>query len=31
LESLSKLEAEMSRLLMQVRNGISKINAERGG
>jgi hypothetical protein len=31
LESLSKLEAEMSRLLAQVRNGISKLNAERGG
>jgi cell division septum initiation protein DivIVA len=30
LESLSKLEAEMSRLLAQVRNGISKLNAERG-
>jgi hypothetical protein len=30
LESLSKLEAEMSRLLSQVRNGISKLNAERG-
>lgn len=31
LESLSRLEAEMSRLLLQVRNGIAKLNEERGG
>lgn len=30
LESLSKLEAEISRLLAQVRNGIAHINADRG-
>jgi cell division septum initiation protein DivIVA len=30
LESLSRLEAEMSRLLLQVRNGIAKLNEERG-
>ncbi|MBN2086595.1 MAG: hypothetical protein JW748_15365 [Anaerolineales bacterium] len=29
LESLSRLEAEMSRLLLQVRNGIAKLNDER--
>jgi len=31
LESLSRLEAEMSRLLLQVRNGIAKLNEERTG
>ncbi|MCX6027339.1 MAG: ATP synthase F0 subunit B [Chloroflexi bacterium] len=31
LESLSKLEAEITHLLSQVRNGIAKINSERGG
>ena len=31
LESLSRLEAEMSRLLQQVRNGIAKLNDERAG
>jgi cell division septum initiation protein DivIVA len=31
LESLSKLEAEMSRLLTQVRNGIAKLNEEAAG
>jgi cell division septum initiation protein DivIVA len=31
LESLSRLEAEMSRLLQQVRNGIAKLNEERTG
>jgi cell division septum initiation protein DivIVA len=31
LESLSRLEAEMSRLLLQVRNGIAKLNEERAG
>jgi cell division septum initiation protein DivIVA len=30
LESLSQLEAEMSRLIVQVRNGINKMNEERG-
>jgi cell division septum initiation protein DivIVA len=30
LESLSRLEAEMNRLLLQVRNGINKLNEERG-
>ncbi len=29
LESLSRLEAEMSRLLQQVRNGIAKMNEEK--
>jgi hypothetical protein len=29
LESLSRLEAEMSHLLLQVRNGIAKLNEER--
>ena len=29
LESLSRLEAEMSRLLQQVRNGIAKLNEEK--
>jgi cell division septum initiation protein DivIVA len=31
LESLSRLEAEMARLLQQVRNGIAKLNEERTG
>jgi F0F1-type ATP synthase membrane subunit b/b' len=31
LESLSRLEAEMSRLLLQVRNGITKLNEEKTG
>ncbi len=31
LESLSRLEAEMSRLLQQVRNGITKLNDEKAG
>jgi len=30
LESLSRLESEMNRLLIQVRNGINKMNEERG-
>ncbi len=30
LESLSRLESEMNRLLLQVRNGINKLNEERG-
>jgi cell division septum initiation protein DivIVA len=30
LESLSRLEAEMSHLLQQVRNGIAKMNEEKG-
>jgi cell division septum initiation protein DivIVA len=30
LESLSKLEAEITHLLAQARNGIAKINSERG-
>ena len=31
LESLSRLEAEMGRLLQQVRNGIAKLNEEKAG
>jgi hypothetical protein len=31
LESLSRLEAEMSHLLLQVRNGIAKLNEEKSG
>jgi hypothetical protein len=31
LESLSRLEAEMSHLLLQVRNGIAKLNEEKAG
>lgn len=31
LESLSRLEAEMSHLLLQVRNGITKLNEEKAG
>jgi hypothetical protein len=31
LESLSRLEAEMSHLLLQVRNGIAKLNDEKTG
>jgi hypothetical protein len=31
LESLSRLEAEMSHLLLQVRNGIAKLNDEKAG
>jgi cell division septum initiation protein DivIVA len=31
LESLSRLEAEMGRLLLQVRNGITKLNEEKTG
>jgi cell division septum initiation protein DivIVA len=31
LESLSRLEAEMARLLQQVRNGIAKLNEEQTG
>jgi cell division septum initiation protein DivIVA len=31
LESLSRLEAEMSHLLQQVRNGIAKLNEEKAG
>ncbi|MGB7537892.1 MAG: hypothetical protein WBM17_05075 [Anaerolineales bacterium] len=31
LESLSRLEAEMSHLLLQVRNGITKLNEEKTG
>ncbi len=31
LESLSRLEAEMSHLLLQVRNGIAKLNEEKTG
>jgi F0F1-type ATP synthase membrane subunit b/b' len=31
LESLSHLEAEMSRLLLQVQNGIAKLNEEKAG
>lgn len=30
LESLSRLESEMNRMLLQVRNGINKMNEERG-